>query len=175
MSQRETSVDCYRQIEAEGLLSARRWRVYSALFQHQKSAGITAGELWVKMRKDGGSRMQKPEVCARLTELRHAGCIEEHPSRQCTYSGREVIVWATNGKLPEKGPFEYYLLWAILKKDRVWFKRGLYVSAKNILTAKAQTLVEAENLSDISKALLLRCWIADDESDGWEEILSLEQ
>lgn len=89
---RQTTIDCYNQIKAEGLLSKRRMEVYEAIF---KNAPCTTNEAL----KDiySGSH----GVGSRTTELRELGVIYERRTRKCNVTGRVVIEWDLTDKLPK--------------------------------------------------------------------------
>jgi predicted transcriptional regulator len=90
-AKRQTSVDVYRQIRDEGLLSKQRWRVFEVLHTH---GPMTATEAWKVL---GGSRVT---VSPRFKELEVRGVIRVNRIRPCTVTGRSVIEWAITGELP---------------------------------------------------------------------------
>jgi len=97
---RETSINAYRQIKADGLLSKARLDVYEILYDH---GPMTAGEVFQIMRKERiGHSVVKGSVCARLTELNQMGCVNERPTRECKLTGKTAIVWALTNGLPQK-------------------------------------------------------------------------
>jgi len=72
---RQTSIDAYRKIEAEGLLSKRRWQVYDILYEF---GPMTGGECFAKLIEK--HKFQFPtnsNVTTRLGELRGLGCAME--------------------------------------------------------------------------------------------------
>ena len=91
MKTRQTSIDCYNEIKANGLLSKRRMEVYEAIF---KNAPCTTNEAL----KDiySGSH----GVGSRTTELRDSGVIYETRERPCRVTGRNVIEWDLTDRLP---------------------------------------------------------------------------
>ena len=91
MEKRQTYIDCYNQIKAEGLLSKRRLEVYEAIF---KNAPCTSNEAL----KDiySGSH----GVGSRTTELRDLGVIYEKGIKKCSVTGRNVIEWDLTDNLP---------------------------------------------------------------------------
>ena len=91
MSIRQTSIDCYNQIKADGLLSKRRLEVYEAIL---KNAPCTSNEAL----KDiySGSH----GVGSRTTELRDLGVIYEKGIKKCSVTGRNVIEWDLTDKIP---------------------------------------------------------------------------
>jgi hypothetical protein len=92
---RQTSIDCYNQIKAEGLLSKRRFEVYEKLLNH---APCTASEAvtW------GGVVTGSQGISSRFTELRDLGVIYEKQVRACKITGRNVIEYDITGNLPIK-------------------------------------------------------------------------
>lgn len=94
---RQTSIEAYQQIEAEGLLSAMRFKVYSALFHHGPA---TAAELSSTFPRSKGGRGEAGNVHARLTELEERGVARELGERKCTVTSRNVIVWDVTDQLP---------------------------------------------------------------------------
>lgn len=99
MTVRNISIQVYRQIELEGLLSKRRWTVYNALYKY---GPCTANELYHHMLKDGSvnTRNQQANLTPRLGELRELGCVYEHSETLCPITGRMVIVWEVTTRLP---------------------------------------------------------------------------
>jgi hypothetical protein len=95
MSIRQTSIDCYNQIKAEGLLSKRRLEVYEALY---KNAPCTTNEALKDIFiSDGNYRSNEG---SRTTELRDLGVIYERGIKKCSITGRNVIEWDLTDKLP---------------------------------------------------------------------------
>ncbi len=98
MTVREISVEAFRQIIDEGLLSRRRMEIYTALFFHGPCA---ASEL-VRHIPGGRSNPTQSNVHARLGELRDLGVVRELDPVRCPSTGRMVIAWQTTGALPSK-------------------------------------------------------------------------
>jgi len=90
---RQTSINCYHQIKAEGLLSKRRFEVYEAIY---RNAPCTTNEALRNI--FSGSH----GVGSRTTELRDLGVIYERCVRECKVTGRNVIEWDLTDKLPVK-------------------------------------------------------------------------
>lgn len=93
---RQTSIDVYHQIEAEGLLSKLRLEVYKALF---KSGPCTALELYSRAFK---GTHRDHSITPRFSELEASGVIRSVGETKCKISGRTVILWDVTSKLPEK-------------------------------------------------------------------------
>ena len=96
MAIRQTSIDCYNQIKAEGLLSKRRLEVYEAIF---KSAPCTSAEA---MQGRLNSTNVLSQSRARFTELRELDVIYEKGDKVCGVTGRKAIVWDLTDRLPVK-------------------------------------------------------------------------
>ncbi len=90
MNTRQTSIDCYRQIKSEGLLSKRRLQVYESIFNY---APCTASEVF-------NDKNLKTNQSGRFTELRDLGVIYEKGERLCKVTGRNVIEWDLTDRLP---------------------------------------------------------------------------
>lgn len=91
MNTRQTSIDCYNQIKAEGLLSKQRLAVYSSLLRMGKPS--TVREVYSTMNVD-------KQEATRFTELRNLGVIYEVRNRKCNITGRTSIEWDLTDKLP---------------------------------------------------------------------------
>jgi hypothetical protein len=91
---RQTSIDCYNQIKAEGLLSKRRLEVYEAIL---KSAPCSSGEAFSKMLTSSNVISQSR---ARFTELRELGVIYEIGVKKCSITNRNVIEWDLTDEIP---------------------------------------------------------------------------
>jgi hypothetical protein len=94
MNTRQTSIDCYRQIKSEGLLSKMRLKVYEAIL---RKAPCTSGEAFATMTT---KENQISQSRARFTELRELGVIYEVQNRKCTITGMNVIEWDLTDRLP---------------------------------------------------------------------------
>ncbi len=95
---RDTSVEAYREIKENGLLSKQRWEVYDLLFEYGPR---TAAELWqVSPRRH--TQDYRPANINRLGELRDCGVVKELEPRKCSVTGRRVIVWDVTRYTPVK-------------------------------------------------------------------------
>jgi hypothetical protein len=92
---KQTSIDCYNQIKANGLLSKRRFEVYKELIG---KTPCTATELQNSMDFNNGGR----DCMKRISELRDLGVIYEKGIRKCKVTGKNVIEWDLTDKLPLK-------------------------------------------------------------------------
>jgi hypothetical protein len=95
---RKTSLQTYRQIESEGLLSALRFEVYSAIYRAEEP--ITQGECWATY----FPHRQRHDVAPRFAELEARGVIASVGERVCRVTGRRCMVWATTNNLPKEPP-----------------------------------------------------------------------
>ena len=95
MNIRQTSIDCYNEIKANGLLSKRRLEVYEALYT---SAPCTSSEAIRNAKTTFGVF----GVSSRFTELRDLGVIYEKGIKKCSVTGRNVIEWDLTDRLPIK-------------------------------------------------------------------------
>ena len=91
---RQTSIDCYNQIKAEGLLSKMRLKVLGAILN---TAPCTSAEALAKITTKDNVLTQSR---ARFTELRELGVIRELGVRKCKVTGRNVIEWDLTDNLP---------------------------------------------------------------------------
>ena len=96
MGTRQTSVDCYNQIKAQGLLSKLRLETHYAMLY---SAPCTAGELQSYIDKNG---IKVKHAWKLLSQLRDLGVVYEKKERKCNVTGRVVIEWDLTDKLPIK-------------------------------------------------------------------------
>lgn len=94
---RRTSIDAYRRIEADGLLSARRFQVYRALYHHGPA---TRNELSDILQARWNIRINPNLVSSRLNELRSLGVVYEATERTCTQTGMRVILWDVTEAIP---------------------------------------------------------------------------
>ena len=108
MGARQTSIDCFNQIKAEGLLSKLRLATHYAMLH---SAPCTAGELQSYIDKN---EIKVKHCWKLLSQLRDLGVVYEKEERKCNVTGRVVIEWDLTDKLPIKSDKN-----ALTKKDRV--------------------------------------------------------
>jgi hypothetical protein len=93
---RQTSIDCYNQIKANGLLSKLRLRALNAMLY---SSPCTAGELQSHIDRN---QIQVKHSWKLLSQLRDLGVIYEKGIRKCNVTGKNVIEWDLTDKLPLK-------------------------------------------------------------------------
>jgi hypothetical protein len=93
---RQTSINCYNQIKANGLLSKKRFEVYEALCN---LAPCTSAEaLSTMLSKNSAITSSR----ARFTELRELGVIYEKGTKKCSVTGINAIEWDLTDNLPIK-------------------------------------------------------------------------
>ena len=92
MSVRSTSIQAYREIQSNGLLSKRRFEVYDCLFHH--------GPLSSMEIKNRISSAALNSTSPRLAELRNMGVVAETGTKRCQHTGQTVILWDVTGNLP---------------------------------------------------------------------------
>lgn len=97
---RQTSIEAYRKIKHDGLLSERRWQVYDILFEYGPLTGAEAAIAYRK--KYGASSPSNPNILTRLGELRDQGVAEEIKETICSITGQTVILWDVTERLPDK-------------------------------------------------------------------------
>ena len=93
MKKRQTSIDCYNEIRANGLLSKRRLQAYQCMLN---VSPCTAGELEKEFNLKYGLR----GVWKLLSQLRDMGVVEEVGERDCRITKRNVIEWDLTDRLP---------------------------------------------------------------------------
>lgn len=96
MGARQTSIDCFNQIKAEGLLSKLRLSTYNAMLY---SSPCTAGELQSYIDKN---QIKVKHAWKLLSQLRDLGVVYEKSERKCNVTGRVVIEWDLTDRLPIK-------------------------------------------------------------------------
>ena len=115
---RSTSINAYHEIEANGLLSRRRWEAYKVL--HHFGA-MTSAELYEAAQKFYGQRF-RDNYQPRLTEMRNLGVVREAGKRKCNVTGHEAIVWECTDDLPKRVDSDdtkkiCYILWPTGHRD----------------------------------------------------------
>tara|TARA_R110000824_G_scaffold144529_1_gene312480 strand:- start:2923 stop:3342 length:420 start_codon:yes stop_codon:yes gene_type:complete len=94
MKTRQTSIDCYNEIKANGLLSKRRLQAYQCMLN---LSPCTAGELEKEFNEKYGLR----GVWKLLSQLRDMGVVKEVGERDCRITKRNVIEWDLTDNLPK--------------------------------------------------------------------------
>lgn len=98
---RQTSIDTYKQIKDEGLLSRRRMQVYEVLFKH---GPLTGGQVAAKVKALYGQWGHSETIRNRITELRDLGTVSEIKTVACPITGRNSILWDVTKNLPKQLP-----------------------------------------------------------------------
>jgi len=99
---RRTSIEAYRRIKKEGLLTKAGFTVYDRLCRATRFDGepITAGELKQFVRNVYGLT-HVDGYHKRLSELRDDyGVVREGAARKCRATGFKATTWISNGSLP---------------------------------------------------------------------------
>lgn len=94
---RQTSIEAYNQIKAEGLLSKLRFVVYDCIFHN---GPITQGECVDILQKRLECGNNSGTIASRFAELKNFGVIQEVGKRPCKLTGRTVLEWDVTDKLP---------------------------------------------------------------------------
>lgn len=97
MTLRQTSLEAYRHIESEGLLSRVRFEVYSILFHH---GPLTMADIHKRLSK--GRSVSGGTYTSRLSELERMGVIREVKRVKCPITGRTATLWDVTSSLPIK-------------------------------------------------------------------------
>lgn len=92
---RQTSIDCYNEIKANGLLTKIRLKVLENVLELAPCTGTELGDHMLKKYNINGSWRV-------LTHLRDVGILYETGTRKCTVTGREVLEWDLTDNLPTK-------------------------------------------------------------------------
>lgn len=91
---RDTSIEIYRRIKEEGLLSKLRFDVYEVIFQH---GPLTQMEAWQYFDK---KHIQLRSVTPRFSELLERDVIGITRERPCKITGNLAIEWDVTNRLP---------------------------------------------------------------------------
>ncbi len=92
---RRTSIEAYRTIESEGLLSKRRWEVYQYVYHN---GPVIAKEAWLAIAPNSNSGV----ITTRFSELLRAGVLEPIGERIDDRTGMVAILWDVTDRLPVK-------------------------------------------------------------------------
>jgi hypothetical protein len=90
---RSTSIEAYKKIQAEGLLSKLRFQVYDVLFNR---GPLTQGETW----KEHFGSSQRHTICPRFAELESLGVVQCVGERPCRVTGRVTRLYDVTDQLP---------------------------------------------------------------------------
>ncbi len=94
---RQTSVDAYNKAKEKGLLTGKRLAIYEVLIQN---GPLTTNEIFAKLVVS--SKMNHPNVHARLAELRDMDAVRELGTKKCSVTGNLVILWDVTDNVPVK-------------------------------------------------------------------------
>lgn len=98
---RYQSIEVYRRIEAEGLLSKRRLELYQLLYEYGPCSSSELFEHYKGRYKPQFS--YNANVHSRLNEMREQGAVfEVQPDYVCKIKGNHVILWDVTDKIPVK-------------------------------------------------------------------------
>lgn len=97
MEVRQTSIDTYRRIESEGLLSDMRWRVYCVLYDHGPA---TRAEVMKRLEHPG--MVRQPDIYNRLSDLRARRVATVVGERECSITHNRCQLWDVTDQLPVK-------------------------------------------------------------------------
>lgn len=98
---RQTSIEAYREIKENGLLSKRRWQVYDYLF-HNGPATARQAVLAISNEFGNNVSIAFGSLATRFCELRRSGVIEEVGTIIDKETKHEVILWDVTKNLPKK-------------------------------------------------------------------------
>ncbi len=98
MTTRITSIEVYKYLEENDILSDKRWDVYRTVYKH---GPMTSAEAFAKMTQ-GTAVKSITQSRARFTELREMGLFQEVGKKICSITGHEVILWDVTNNLPTK-------------------------------------------------------------------------
>lgn len=94
MTIRKTSIEAYRQIKEEGLLSRMRFLVYEIIYEH--------GPLTIAEASTFVPKIDSRSISPRFAELLNIGVIETIGEKTCNVTGRNSTLWDVTEKLPKK-------------------------------------------------------------------------
>lgn len=89
---RKTSIEVFRKIEADGLLSKLRFAVYKCLYDN---GPMTAMEICSKLKI-----AKQVSISPRMSELVERRVVEEIGEKICSITNHRSIIWATTNELP---------------------------------------------------------------------------
>jgi hypothetical protein len=92
---RETSIEAYHKIEAEGLLSRRRWEVYDFVYKH---GPVIVRDAW----KSIAPGTSTGSISTRFSELERMGVLKEVGQQLDESTGMTVILWDVTENLPRE-------------------------------------------------------------------------
>jgi hypothetical protein len=100
MAINQNSLDAFDYIKKNGLLSDKRLKVYHIFVNHPE--GLTGSEVSDIYKKNYPSSQHSETIRNRITELRDMGVLDELGNVECRFTGRMVMKYAVNIKMPTK-------------------------------------------------------------------------
>jgi DNA-binding Lrp family transcriptional regulator len=98
---RDTSVEAFNTIKANGLLSEKRERVYRILYTFGPLIGSEVSQKYTDL---FGKTSASETIRNRLTELRDLGVVKEIGKQLDSKTGMKVILWDVTSSLPKPKP-----------------------------------------------------------------------
>tara|TARA_R110002126_G_scaffold187208_1_gene335772 strand:+ start:1405 stop:1851 length:447 start_codon:yes stop_codon:yes gene_type:complete len=146
---RATSIEVYKQITSEGLLSKKRLQVYSILYED--GGPLTGSQIARRFKTIHPSSEHSESIRNRITELVQQGVVTETGTGECPMTKRNVMLFQANDSLPKKIPKKDSLKKkkAQILKDIVWI--GEKVKALDFSNAEELTALRNlhEKVSDL--------------------------
>ena len=93
---RDTSLEAYNKIKADGLLSKRKWQVYDIVYHN---GPLTAHRI-VEIAKIESPSANQTSFNARLSELEELGVIKSEGKEVHPVSGKNCYLWFSTGEMP---------------------------------------------------------------------------
>jgi len=98
---RDTSIEIYRKITDEGLLSKKRQQVYDIIFHH---GPMTGSQVAAKYKLMYSSAKHSESIRNRITELVKQKVVKEVGVKECPITGNKVLWFDVTADLPVKIP-----------------------------------------------------------------------
>lgn len=98
---RDTSIETYCKIKDSGLLSKRRFEVYSLLYEW---GPLTGSQIVKRYHNTYKFLLHSGSIVTRISELRDRKVVKEVSIVVCPVTGNNVILWDVTGRLPEEPP-----------------------------------------------------------------------
>lgn len=98
---RETSIEAYNEIKANGILTKMKFETYRLLFRY---GPMTANQLMAKAKLLAPYKTHQSieSLGRRLSELRDQGAVKELGKIVCPISGHKCIQWDVTSRIPVK-------------------------------------------------------------------------
>lgn len=98
---RDTSIEIYRKITDEGLLSKKRMQVYDIIYNH---GPMTGSQVAAKYKLMHSSAKHSESIRNRITELVKQKVVKEVDTKECPVTGNNVLWFDVTANLPVKIP-----------------------------------------------------------------------